>query len=228
MPGVAGGSARPGGRGARRTSSASPRIWMKRAELFGSDDQQADWGSRAGFGPRRCIVVLTRAHLSSWSTQTRDDSGWPSPPIVVNTAQIGRVSRSRCDAGIGSVTGATRVRHGRPLARWHRGPRSASGGSDIGSGLGLGEPDRDRVAEVAHRAADVLGCEIVEGCRRRLPGHPRRRCRGPLGSGAAAGGRNRGGDPRIRRMLRSLAKPAMVLIRTYSPSKSHHTTEVCG
>src|SRR4029453_18650371 len=29
-------------------------------------------------------------------------------------------------------------------------------------------------------------------------------------------------------MLRSLAKPRMVLTRTHSPSKSHHTTEVCG
>jgi hypothetical protein len=29
-------------------------------------------------------------------------------------------------------------------------------------------------------------------------------------------------------MLRSFAKPRMVLTRTQSPSKSHHTTEVCG
>src|SRR6186997_178099 len=29
-------------------------------------------------------------------------------------------------------------------------------------------------------------------------------------------------------MFRSLAKPPMVLTRTHSPSKSHHTTDVCG
>jgi MFS family permease len=36
-------------------------------------------------------------------------------------------------------------------------------------------------------------------------------------------------DPRgLRRMFRSLAKPRTVLTRTHSPSKTHHTTEVCG
>ena len=175
------------------TSSASPRTWMKRPVSSGSTTSRLTLGLASMLRPFwRSSVVLTRAHSPSWSTHTRLDCGWPSAPIVVSTPQIGRVSRSRCEAGIGTVPGATRA----VIAAL--GPRRVEG-DDVGRpdpaqdrDLGLREMRRDGVAEVADRPSGVLRGERVEVLGRARPRSSRPPCRGPRGSGAAGAGRSRG------------------------------------
>src|SRR6266542_705775 len=105
----------------------------------------------------RSSVVLTTAQ--------------PSAPIVVSTPWIGLVRRSRCEAGTGSVSGATTIVMCSSLPR--RIDRDDVGWPDPAQDrdLGLGEARRDSVAEEADLPAGIPRGEIVQVLERARLGH---------------------------------------------------------
>ncbi len=162
-------------------------------------------GCSAGAWP---VVAAARADRSNTRHQARIVAGQAlaaTTGLIIAGLWQARSRKARCVGATGSAVSSTSTDelHERLYAPHRRRRSSGSAG----------------------RRTWRRGCP---GARPRPPGSSRRPCRGPRDSGGLARVVAQQRDPRMRRMFRSLAKPRIVLTRTHSPSKSHHTTEVCG